>query len=324
MVTTMQKGLDLFSMADGPWRYSYPDILARIGKRGLLRPFYLWALCRFLDSPDWHRVKKRDLFDYCQAQGIWGVENVKDLLAAGNDVLWQRPEGRNKGPHRGYVRYRGPRELLEVLGIDGRSYEARLLPEDCLSRGFDYWLRCELEAYTSHAEAKPCSRDYIQEETGISPSTQRRVGFAGERNVEIRSIVEGDDLSKESLTDNRYMRWSDDELLKWLASSYEPRPIIPADLHSVPADCGLLDYYPSDAFYLWHEDEQLRGDRPRYLRYVIRTEGLEIVPHGRGHTALAHVWEPGRKSKLWDPIQEDPKKKWKRKWERQLALAQAA
>ena len=182
------------------------------------------------------------------------------------------------------------------------------MPSDCLERGYDYWLWCQLQGYGSHAEGKPFSRKRIEEETGVPEFTQRRVGLCGERNALIRPILEGDNLEPQTLKDNRYILRDGDELLQFLASSYDSLPVTPSDL-TVEAGWGGLDWFRGNCFYFWTEDEAQQAEADRYKYYVVLDPANEFtyVAAGKGKSQEAAVWLPGKDSDHWKPLKKQPK-----------------
>ncbi len=326
------RGFDPLTQAH---RVCHPDLFVALGKRGLLKPYYLWYMALILDSDQRRCTERALLVEHCAALRVWEYvheyenaftpkkgfwrpkseekrearhwkERTLDKhLARGNDILWKRPEGRNMGNNRGLIVYHTPAEVFEILDVGPRRFEARLMPPWCLDYGFDYWLHCQLRGFVGHANGKPFSREKIAKQTGVRASTQTRVGLYGDRNCLIRPILKQDDLSPESLKHNRLMRRGDDTLLGFLGSSYDALPVIRCD----PAieSCEDLDWFPRDRFCFHTEDEarEAHEQERRYKHYVVlHPEGeTTSVPAGRGAPWQdAAVWVPGKDSDHWKPL----------------------
>jgi hypothetical protein len=280
-------------------RWAYPDLFSKLGLAGKLKSYYLWYALKVLDTEDKGQVSRCDLIDYCQQAG-WEERTVKTYLAKGNGVLWEQAK---RGRAGGQVCYLTASQVFRALDGGYRLFEARLMAGDCVAGGYDTWLRRQLESFVSHSQGKPFSRDKIEKWTKVKKATQRRVGLVGERNCLIRPVVDGDDLSDKSLADNRYLRWANDELMQFLASSYGTLPVVPSELEAEAYP--PLDFYPSSRFYFWTEDEAKQCEY-RYDRYVIQGNDFETIPAGKGHSAEAVIWYPGKDSAHWQPLEPLP------------------
>lgn len=168
-------------------RWAYPDLFSRLGQRKLLKSFYLWYMLKILDPQDMHIVPRIMLVDYCQQVTGWCERTIKTHLVQGNNILWEKPAQGRAG---GQICYFNASQVLENLNDTPREFNARLMPLDCVWKGYYNWLERQLESYISYVQNIPfislrachASRRQVRKDTGVSRHTQKRIGLLGQRS----------------------------------------------------------------------------------------------------------------------------------------------